>query len=349
MDRRIIHIDMDAFYASVEQRDHPALAGQPVVVGSSSRRAVVAAASYEARRFGIRSAMPMFRARRLCPELVIVDARMDHYRDVSERIRTILRQYTTRIEPLALDECYLDVSERAGTVTEAGQLAQSMKDEIRRDTGLTASAGIAPNKFVAKIASGLRKPDGLVVVQPHDLVGFLAPLPVSRMWGVGRVTERKLIAAGIRTVGDLGHADPAWLEAHFGKHGPRMHEFALGHDDRGVQASRQPKSVSNETTFEVDTTDLTVLQQQIRSLSPTVAERLQRRGLSGRTVVLKLTYKNFEHISRRTTLQQATNDAEIIALEAQRLLERSEAGVRPVRLLGVGVTTLGIGASAAGS
>jgi DNA polymerase IV len=349
MDRRIIHIDMDAFYASVEQRDHPALAGQPVVVGSSSRRAVVAAASYEARRFGIRSAMPMFRARRLCPELVIVDARMDHYRDVSERIRTILGQYTTLIEPLALDECYLDVSERARTVTEAGQLAQTLKDEIRRDTGLTASAGIAPNKFVAKIASGLSKPDGLVVVQPHDMVGFLAPLPVSRMWGVGRVTERKLIAAGIRTVGDLAQAAPAWLEAQFGKHGPRMHEFALGLDDRAVQVSRQPRSVSNETTFEVDTTDLASLHDQIRSLSPRVAERLRRRGLSGRTIVLKLTYKNFEHISRRTTLPKATDDAETIALEAQRLLERSEAGVRPVRLLGVGVTTLGTGGSPARS
>ena len=346
MDRRIIHIDMDAFYASVEQRDHPALAGQPVVVGSSSRRAVVAAASYEARRFGIRSAMPMFRARRLCPELVIVDARMDHYRDVSERIRAILSQHTTLIEPLALDECYLDVSERAGTVTEAGQLAQTMKDEIRRDTGLTASAGIAPNKFAAKIASGLRKPDGLVVVHAHDLVDFLAPLPVSRMWGVGRVTERKLIAAGIRTIGDLAQADPAWLQAQLGKHGPRMHSFARGLDDREVQVSRQPKSVSNEATFEADTTELALLHEQIRSLAQTVAERLRRRGLSGRTIVLKLTYRNFAHISRRATLLQATDDAETIALEAQRLLECTEAGVRPVRLLGIGVTTLGTGGRA---
>ncbi|MGH7333385.1 MAG: DNA polymerase IV [Candidatus Rokuibacteriota bacterium] len=343
MDRRVVHIDMDAFYASVEQRDHPALRGQPVVVGSSSRRAVVAAASYEARRFGIRSAMPMFRARRLCPELVIVDARMDHYREVSQHIRTVLGRYTTLIEPLALDECYLDVSEQAPTVTEAGQLAQAMKDEIRRETALTASAGIAPNKFVAKIASGLGKPDGLVVVQPHELVGFLAPLPVPRMWGVGRVTERTLIAAGIRTVGDLAQADPGWLEAQLGKHGPRMHEFALGLDGRSVQVSRQPKSMSNETTFEVDTTDLAVLREQVRRLSARVAERLRHCGLSGRTIVLKLTYKNFEHISRRATLPQATNDAETIALEVQRLLERSEAGVRPVRLLGVGITSLGAG------
>lgn len=340
MDRRIIHIDMDAFYASVEQRDRPELRGQPVVVGSSSRRAVVAAASYEARRFGIRSAMPMFRARRLCPDLVIVDLRMDHYRAVSQLIRTILEGHTALIEPLALDECYLDVSHATRTVTEAGQLAQTMKDEIRRETGLTASAGIAPNKFVAKIASDLRKPDGLVVVQPDEMVGFLAPLPVSRMWGVGRVTERKLHAAGIRTIGDLAQADPGWLEAQLGKHGPRMHEFAHGLDGRGVQVSRQPKSVSNETTFEEDTTDLGVLREQIQSLSPRVSERLRHRGLQGRTVVLKLTYRNFEHVSRRATLPQATDDPQTIALEAEKLLERSEAGARPVRLVGVGVTTL---------
>jgi len=347
MDRRIIHIDMDAFYASVEQRDRPALSGHPVVVGSSSRRAVVAAASYEARRFGIRSAMPMFRARRLCPELVIVDARMDHYREVSQHIRTILARYTELIEPLALDECYLDVSDQTRTVAEAGQLAQAMKDAIRGETRLTASAGIAPNKFVAKIASGLHKPDGLVVVKPHDVAGFLAPLPVSRMWGVGRVTERKLVAAAIRTIGDLAQADPARLEAELGKHGPRMHEFAHGRDDRAVQVSREPKSVSNETTFDEDTRDFAVLREHIRSLSPRVAERLRHRGLSGRTVILKLTYSNFEHVSRRATLAHGTNDAATIALEAQKLLERSEAASRSVRLLGVGVTSLGAGVAEA--
>jgi DNA polymerase-4 len=338
---------MDAFYASVEQRDRPSLRGQPVVVGSNSRRAVVAAASYEARKFGIRSAMPMFRARRLCPELVIVDARMDHYRQVSQHIRTILRRYTTIIEPLALDECYLDVSEQTITMADAAQMARAMKDEIRRETGLTASAGIAPNKFVAKIASGLGKPDGLVVVEPHEMVGFLAPLPISRMWGVGRVTEKKLVAAGIRTIGDLAQADPAWLAGQLGKHGPRMHEFAHGLDGRAVVVSRQAKSVSNETTFDEDTRDPAVLREHIRRLSGRVGERLAERGLTGRTVVLKLTYGNFTHVSRRITLAQPTSDAQTIALEAEKLLERSEAGARPVRLLGVGVATIESEAGAA--
>ena len=192
MERRIIHLDMDAFYASVEQRDRPELRGRPVAVGGSSRRAVVAAASYEARTFGVRSAMPMFRARRLCPDLVVVDLRMEHYRAVSQQIRAILEAHTDLIEPLALDEFYLDVSAGAASIGDAGALARQMKDEIRRGTGLTASAGVAPSKFVAKIASDLRKPDGLVIVEPDAVVAFLAPLPVSRMWGVGQVTERRL-------------------------------------------------------------------------------------------------------------------------------------------------------------
>jgi hypothetical protein len=189
MERRIIHLDMDAFYASVEQRDRPELRGRPVAVGGSSRRAVVAAASYEARTFGVRSAMPMFRARRLCPDLVVVDLRMEHYRAVSQQIRAILDAHTDLIEPLALDEFYLDVSAGAASIGDAGALARQMKDEIQRGTGLTASAGVAPSKFVAKIASDLRKPDGLVIVEPDAVVAFLAPLPVSRMWGVGQVTE----------------------------------------------------------------------------------------------------------------------------------------------------------------
>jgi DNA polymerase-4 len=331
---------MDAFYASVEQRDRPELRNQPVVVGSSSRRAVVAAASYEARRFGVRSAMPMFRARRLCPELVVVDLRMDHYRAVSQEIHAILARHTDLIEPLALDECFLDVSERAPSVTEAGQLARTMKDQIREETGLTASAGIGANKFVAKLASGLRKPDGLVVVQPEEMGDFLAPLPVARMWGVGRVTERVLHAAGVHTIAELARANPEWLEEQFGKNGPRMREFALGRDTREVEASRSRKSVSAETTFEEDTTDLDSLRDKIAGLAPRVAEHLRRHGLQGRTIVLKLTYRNFEHVSRRATLPQGTRDERVIAAEAQKLLDRSEAGARPVRLVGVGVTAL---------
>jgi DNA polymerase-4 len=340
LDRRIIHLDMDAFYASVEQRDQPELRGRPVVVGGSSRRAVVAAASYEARTFGIRSAMPMFRARRLCPDLVVVDLRMEHYRAVSQQIRGILQRYTPVLEPLALDECFLDVSETAPTLVAAGQLAQSMKHEIRQETGLTASAGVGPNKFIAKIASDLRKPDGLVVVQPSEVIAFLAPLPVARVWGVGTVTERKLHGAGIKTIGDLASAAPSLLDALLGKQAPRMAEFARGVDHRPVQPFRQAKSVSNETTFEEDTADQALLREKIDGLAQRVSERLLRRGLQGQTVVLKLTYRNFEHVSRRVTLDSPTADAQLIAVTAAKLLDRTGAGVRLVRLIGVGLTAL---------
>ncbi len=339
MDRRIIHLDMDAFYTSVEQRDRPDLRGLPVAVGGQPRRAVVAAASYEARKFGVRSAMPMFRARRLCPDLAIVDLRMEHYRSVSQQIRGILTRHTHVIEPLALDEFYLDVSGIAASMAEAGALAQRMKDDVRLETELTASAGVGPSKFVAKIASDLRKPDGLVIVEPEAVADFLAPLPASRMWSVGKVTER-LHAIGIRTLADLAAADSVRLGELFGRHGPRMVEFARGVDDRSVQVSRQAKSLSNETTFEDDTTDLGVLGDQIARLAGRVSERLARRGVEGRTVILKLTYRNFQHATRRTTLRQATSDAGIIAAEARALLGRSAAGSRPVRLVGVGVTGL---------
>ena len=338
---RIIHLDMDAFYASVEQRDRPELRGRPVAVGGSSRRAVVAAASYEARTFGVRSAMPMFRARRLCPALVVVDLRMEHYRAVSQQIRAILAAHTDLIEPLALDEFYLDVSATTASIEEAGALARRLKEEIRSGTGLTASAGVGPSKFVAKIASDLRKPDALVVVEPEAVVGFLAPLPVSRMWGVGNVTERRLKAIGIETLADLAAADPARLGELLGKHGSRMVEFARGGDPRQVQVSRQPKSVSNETTFEEDTSDLALLTEHIARLAQRVSERLQRRGLAGRTVVLKLTYRNFQHVTRRTTLPQPTSDAALIAAAARALLDRSDAASRLVRLVGVGVSGLG--------
>jgi DNA polymerase-4 len=336
-DRRIIHLDMDAFYASVEQRDRPELRGRPVAVGGSSRRAVVAAASYEARAFGVRSAMPMFRARRSCPDLVVVDLRMEHYRAVSQQIRAILAAHTALIEPLALDEFYLDVTATTGSIAEAGALAARLKDEIRAATGLTASAGVAPSKFVAKIASDLRKPDGLVVVEAEAVVGFLAPLPASRMWGVGTVTERRLGALGIRTLADLAAAHPERLRRVLGQHGPRMVEFARGADPRPVQVARQPKSVSNETTFEEDTSDPAVLGEHLARLAARVAERLQRRGLAGRTVVLKLTYRNFEHVTRRTTLARPTSDAALIAAAARALLARSDAASRLVRLVGVAV------------
>ena len=282
MERRIIHLDMDAFYASVEQRDRPELRGRPVAVGGSSRRAVVAAASYEARTFGVRSAMPMFRARRLCPDLVVVDLRMEHYRAVSQQIRAILEAHTDLIEPLALDEFYLDVSAGAVSIGDAGALARQMKDEIRRGTGLTASAGVAPSKFVAKIASDLRKPDGLVIVEPDAVVAFLAPLPVSRMWGVGQVTERRLKELGIHTLADIAATDPARLGDLLGKHGPRMVEFARGADPRQVQVSRAAEVGEQRDDVRGGHLRPAPAGEHIARLAQRVAERLQRRGLAGR-------------------------------------------------------------------
>jgi DNA polymerase-4 len=284
--------------------------------------------------------MPMFRARRLCPDLAIVDLRMEHYRAVSQQIRGLLTRHTHLIEPRALDEFYLNVSGIAASMAEAGAPAQRMKDDVRLETELTASAGVGPSRFVAKIASDLRKPDGLVVVEPEAVADFLAPLPASRMWGVGKVTERRLHAIGIRILADLAAADPVRLGELFGKHGPRMVEFAHGVDNRSVQVSRQAKSLSNETTFEDDTTDLGVLGDQIARLAGRVSERLARPGVEGRTVILKLTYRSFQHATCRTTVRRATSDAGIIATEARALLGRSAAGSRPVRLVGVGVTGL---------
>ena len=340
MERRIVHLDMDAFYASVEQRDYPELRGRPVVVGGSSPRAVVAAASYEARKFGIHSALPMMRARRLCPDLVIVPIRMDHYREVSRQIRGILERHTELIEPIALDEFFLDVSAETATVSEAGRLAGTLKAEIKTETSLTGSAGVGPNKFVAKVASDLRKPDGLVVVQPEEVTGFLVSLPVSRVWGVGAVTERKLKELGIQTIGELARADSQMLERMFGKLGPRMHQLANGLDERPVEVSRSPKLVSHETTFEEDTSDLGLLGERLGRLAQKVSERLRRRGLRGRTVVLKLTYHGFKHSTRHATLPEPTDDGRLIAQEGIKLLDRTEAAIRPVRLIGVGLTGL---------
>jgi len=331
---------MDAFYASVEQRDRPELRGRPVAVGGSSRRAVVAAASYEARTYGIHSAMPMARARHLCPDLAVVDLRMDHYREVSRQIRAVLEGRTALIEPLALDEFYVDVTARAATIAEAGRLAQAMRAEIRAWTGLVASAGVGPNKFVAKVASGLRKPDGLVVVDGAEVHDFLAPLPVSKILGVGKVAEHKLGVFGIRTIAELRGADLRVIEQAFGKVGLRIHQFAHGVDDRPVQVARQPKSVSNETTFEEDTRDLDTLRDHLGKLALRVSERLRRRGLRGRSVVLKLTYSNFQHVSRHARLGVPTDDDRSIATAAEALLARTEVATRPVRLVGVGVSGL---------
>ena len=250
--RKIVHVDMDAFYASVEQRDDPKLRGKPVVVAWLGNRSVVCAASYEARRFGVRSAMPALRAERLCPEAIFVPPDFVRYRAVSRQTRDIFRCYTDLIEPLSLDEAYLDVTENKCGLPTATKVASAIRRQIRDELHLTASAGVAPNKFLAKIASDWRKPDGLFVVQPEDIDTFLPPLPVERLPGVGKVTAERLALLGIRTVGDLRAQELATLESHFGRHGHRLHELAFGVDDSDIVPDRPTKSISAEDTFERD-------------------------------------------------------------------------------------------------
>ena len=340
MIRRIVHIDMDAFYASVEQRDQPALRGRPVAVGGSpAARGVVAAASYEARRYGVRSAMPMSRAVRLCPELVIVPADFPRYRSVSQQVFTILRDATPLVEPLSLDEAYLDVTENAWAEPLGVNVAKRLKAAIRETTGLTASAGVAPNKFLAKIASGWRKPDGLTVVAPERMEAFLRELQIDALWGVGPVTAERLRRRGIHRLVDVRNADPEVLRAAVGSMTGWLQKLAAGQDDRPVVANRASKSSSSECTYPEDLTDLGRIRDEIAGMARDSARWLARKGLVARTVTIKVRYDDFTTITRSHS-QEATSDPDAIARRAVALLDKTAAGLRPVRLLGAGVHNL---------
>jgi DNA polymerase-4 len=339
--RRIIHIDMDAFYASVEQRDNPELRGKPLAVGGSPEsRGVVAAASYEARKFGVRSALPMARAVRLCPELLIVPPDFARYRDASQRVMEILHSATPLVEPLSLDEAYLDVTENLWGEPLAMNVAQRIKDTIRRELQLTASAGVAPNKFLAKIASGWQKPDGLTVIAPERVESFLQKLPVEALWGVGPVTAKKLRAIGIERLVDIRSADRDVLAKAVGSLADWLVELSHGRDSRPVEPNRETKSVSCETTYAQDLTDLREINQQIQLLAEEVAGDLKRKGLRARTVTIKVRYNNFTTVTRSHTTEYFTDSRPDLVNRAQMLLERTEAGARPVRLLGVGAHAL---------
>ncbi len=335
--RRIIHVDMDAFYASVEQRDDPALRGRPVAVGGSPEsRGVVAAASYEARAFGVRSAMPMARALRQCPDLVIVRPDFARYREASRRVMAILRSATPLVEPLSLDEAYLDVTENLWGQPLATEVARELKRRIRAEVGLTASAGVAPNKFLAKIASGWQKPDGLTVVSPGRVEAFLRQLPVEALWGVGPVTARKLRGIGIERLVDVRTADESLLATTVGSQANWLRRLAWGDDPRAVTPDRPWKSISAETTYATDLKDLTGMQDELRRLAGRVAGSLQGKALGARTVTIKVRYSDFSTVTRsHTDLQSVSNTAEI-GRRALLLLGRTEAGSRSVRLLGVG-------------
>jgi DNA polymerase IV len=328
---------MDAFYASVEQRDRPELAGRPVAVGGRPEsRGVVAAASYEARRFGVRSAIPMSRAVRLCRELVILPPDFGKYRTVSQQVFAIYRTVTPLVEPLSLDEAYLDVTENAWGEALGVNVAKRIKAQIRDATGLTASAGVAPNKFLAKIASAWRKPDGLTVIAPERVESFLQALPVDALWGVGPVTAKRLRERGIDKLVDVRTADAAILRAAVGSWADWLVKLAHGDDDRPVEPNRPSKSSSSECTYSHDLTDLDRMREEIDGMARENADWLRRRGLVARTVTIKVRYSDFTTITRSDT-RAPTEDADAIARRAVALLAKTDAGARAVRLLGAGV------------
>jgi DNA polymerase-4 len=334
--RRILHVDMDAFYASVEQRDDPALRGRPVAVGGSpASRGVVCAASYEARKFGVRSAIPMSQAVRLCPELVVLPPDFRKYKEVSDRVFAICRGITPLVEPLSLDEAYLDVTENAWNLPLGVDVARRLKQRIRGEVDLTASAGVAPNKFLAKIASGWKKPDGLTVIAPERVEGFLQKLPVDALWGVGPVTARKLRAVGIDRLVDVRAADPEVLRHAVGSWAEGLRALAFGQDERPVEPNRERKSIGCEETYAKDLSDLEPIRREIERLARHAAAFLVRKELFARTVTLKLRYATFETITRSQTREPATHSPEEIVSRALALLEKTEAASRPVRLLGV--------------
>jgi DNA polymerase-4 len=335
--RRILHIDMDAFYASVEQRDNPALRGQPLAVGGRpDRRGVVAAASYEARAFGVFSAMPMATAVRLCPALVIVPPDFARYKAASNAVFAIFREVTPLVEPLSLDEAYLDVTENAWGEALGTTVAKRLKARIRDETRLTASAGVAPNKFLAKIASGWKKPDGLTVISPGRVEPFLRQLPVDALWGVGPVTAKKLRARGIDKLVDVRAADLQLLHDTVGSLADWLRQLANGIDERPVEPNREAKSSGSESTYPEDLTDLDTIRAEIAEMARHAIAWLSRRQMLARTVTIKVRYEDFTTITRSHTAPPTREEAELTT-RAIGLLDKTDAGRRPIRLLGVSV------------
>jgi DNA polymerase-4 len=332
---------MDAFYASVEQRDNPTLRGKPVVVGGDpTKRGVVAAASYEARAYGVRSAIPMSRAVRLCPALIIVRPDFEKYRGVSQQVFAIYRSVTPLVEPLSLDEAYLDVTENTWGESLGVAVARRLKAAIRETTGLTASAGVAPNKFLAKIASGWQKPDGLTVIAPERIESFLQGLPVDALWGVGPKTAARLRAHGIDKLVDVRSHSLDQLRDIVGSAAEWLRDLSLGIDERAVDPNEERKSAGSECTYEKDLTDLTRIRAEIDEMARDAARWLEKRAIFARTVVIKVRYEDFTTVTRSQSDVRPTRDQDAIAARAVALLDKTDAGRRPVRLLGVSVHNL---------
>ena len=337
--RSIVHVDMDAFYASVEQRDRPELRGRPVIVGADPKgRGVVSAASYEARVFGVRSAMPIGKAARLCPDGVFLPVDMDKYAGASRQIMGILGDFSPLVEPVSVDEAFVDLTGTASLFGPAPEAVREIKRRIRAETGLTASAGLAANKFIAKVASDLKKPDGLVIVEAGREAEFLAPLPIERLWGVGKATAKDLAALGIATIGQLQRLSRATLVARLGDHGAGLHDLAFGRDDRPVEPWTPPKSMGAETTFERDTTDRARLDTTLRGQAERVARELRAERLAAARVTLKLRFADFRTLTRSHTSDPTQDGLELYRRVA--ILLAREALVQPVRLIGVSASAL---------
>lgn len=344
--RQIVHVDMDAFYASVEQRDDPALRGKPVIVGGRSRRGVVAAASYEVRKFGVGSAMSMVEALRRCPDAIVVPPRMRHYADVSAKVFDIFHRFTPLVEGLSFDEAFLDVTGSQRLFGDGIAIARQIKTAIREELELTASAGVAPAKFVAKVASDLDKPDGLVVVAPESVREFLAPLPIERMWGVGKKASARLRSQGFQTIGDLATTPVESLEAVLGSWGRSVHALARGDDDRPVVPDRDAKSIGAEETFESDLKTFEALERPLLHQAGRVAARLSRAGLRAGTVTVKLKYRDHASKTRQTRLPEPVSDTDSIYDAARALLPRFPSIARGIRLTGISCSDLHEGPAA---
>ncbi|WP_278468447.1 DNA polymerase IV [Gimesia maris] len=338
--RTILHVDMDAFYASIEERDHPELQGQPIIVGGrAEHRGVVSAANYPARKFGVHSAMPMKTARQLCPQAHFFPVRMSDYAEVSQSLQKIFRKYTPLVEPLSLDEAFLDVSGSQLLFGNGREIAASIKQEVRHSLQLIASVGVAPNKFLAKIASDADKPDGLVVVEPDKIQEFLDPLPVSRVWGIGKMATQRFNRLGIQTISQVRVLEPKILTELFGEQGLHLWNLSQGLDERAVIPERQAKSISRETTFSSDVNDLEILRIILMDLVEDVSRRLRKNKLRGKTIQLKIRYDDFSTFTRSTTVSQPTDLTREIEQSALLMLDQ-KLPERPlsIRLIGVGVT-----------
>lgn len=341
--KKIIHVDLDAFFASVEQLDNPELKGRPVIVGGSIKeRGVVSTASYEARAFGVQSAQPIARARKLCPQGVFLRVRMDRYREISRRVLKILSSCTPKVEPVSIDEAFLDITGCEKLFGKAEDIAREIKTRIKKEVGLTCSLGVAPNKFLAKVASGMQKPDGLVIVKDNDKESFLANLPVGKIWGVGKVTQRELQQMGIYTIRQLGELSFSELQKTFGRIGARLYNLSHGIDRTPVLTDRKIKSMSSETTFPHDISERKILEKTLYELSVKVSKTLRNKGLGAKSIQLKVRFSDFTTFTRSHTYREATNLTEFIWQRAKELLDKKvDLSARKVRLIGLAVFNLG--------